>query len=225
MKLGRVFLCLLVGAVACGRGLPSSTSLGGRLDDEALQAPRPDRRAKVDTEADAGVIEVEAKESPKVADAGAPPPDAAVAEKSESIDAGAPTGVDAGAVAKWAGEYVGSDLTTTRFEGMPERVQPDDKARTKVEEPKPGQVVLIVVDSSNGNPLCSLNADATGTTATIRADQSCFGSEGMTATVTEGDARLEGDRLIFDVQIAVEVDAGDMSMTGEIAYHFDGKRR
>jgi hypothetical protein len=224
MKLGRVFLCLLVGAVACGRELPSSKSLGGKLDDESLQAPRPDRRAKVDSEADAAVSEAELKEPPKIADAGVPL-DAAVVEKAESVDAGAPTGSDAGAVAKWAGEYVGSDLTTTRFEGMPERVQPDDKARTKVEEPKPGHVVLIVVDSSNGNPLCSLNADATGTTATIRADQSCFGSEGMTATVTEGNARLEGDRLIFDVQITVEVDAGDVSMDGEIAYHFDGKRR
>ncbi len=224
MKPGHVFLCLLVGAVACGRGLPSSTSLGGKLDDEALQAPPPDRRAKTDGEGDAGASEAEVKAPPKVADAG-PPPDAAVAEKSEPTDAGAPTGSDAGAVAKWAGEYVGSDLTTTRFEGMPERVQPDDKARTKVEEPKAGHVVLIVVDSSNGTPLCSLDADATGTTATIRADQSCFASEGMTASVTDGNARLEGDRLIFDVQIAVEVDAGDVSMSGEIAYHFDGKRR
>lgn len=223
MKPGRVFLCLLFGAVACGHGLPSSTSLGGKLDDEALQAPRPDRRAKAETETKAGMSDEEVRELAKALDAG--PPDAAVAEKSEPADAGAPTTGNAGAVAKWAGEYVGSDLTTTRFEGMPERVQPDDKARTRVEEPKPGEVVLVVVDSSNGTPLCSLNADATGAKATIRADQSCFGSEGMTATVVEGDAKLEGDRLVFDVQIAVEVDAGDVSMDGEIAYHFDGKRR
>jgi hypothetical protein len=224
MKPGRVFLCLLVGAVACGRGLPSSTSLGGKLDDEAFQAPAPDRRAKGDTEADAGVSEEKVAELAKLLDAG-PPPDAAVAEKPAATDAGAAPASDAGSAAKWAGEYVGSDLTTTRFEGMPERVQPDDKARTRVEEPKPGQVVLIVVDSSNGSPLCSLNADATGSTATIHADQSCFGSEGMTATVVEGQAKLEGDRLVFDVQITVEVDAGDVSMDGEIAYHFDGKRR
>ena len=224
MKPGRVFLCLLVGAVACGRGLPSSTSLGGKLDDEALQAPRPDRRAKAETEAKTGLSDEQFAELKKQLDAGAPP-DAGVAEKAEPADAGAPTTSSAGAVAKWAGEYVGSDLTTTRFEGMPERVQPDDKARTRVEEPKPGEVVLVVVDSSNGNPLCSLNADATLGKATIRADQSCFGSEGMTATVVEGDAKLEGDRLVFDVQIAVEVDAGDVSMSGEIAYHFDGKRR
>jgi hypothetical protein len=224
MKLGRVFLCLLAGAVACGRGLPSSTSLGGKLDDEALEAPRPDRRASAETQADEATSEEKAAEPSKIVDAG-PPPDAAVAEKSEPSDAGVATAGDAGAVAKWAGEYVGSDLTTTRFEGMPERVQPDDKARTRVEEPKPGQIVLVVVDSSNGNPLCTLNADATGTTATIHADQSCFGSEGMSATVVDGDAKLEGDRLVFDVQVAVEVDAGDVSMEGEIAYHFDGKRR
>jgi hypothetical protein len=229
MKLGRVFLCLLVGAVACGRGLPSETSLGGKLDDEALEAPRPDRRANADTEPDAAVKEAPVEAQAKSADAGAPA-DAAVAEKAvaekkeEPADAGAPSPSDAGVTARWAGEYVGSDLTTTRFEGMPERVQPDDKARTKVEEPEPGRVVLIIVDSSNGSTLCTLDADATGTTANIRPGQSCFGSEGMSATVVEGRARLEGDRLTFDMEIAVEVDADDVSMEGEIDYRFDGKR-
>ncbi len=225
MKPGRVFLAssselsrVVAGFRAPRRSAASSTT-------RRLQAPRPDRRAKVETEGRRLTrAKKKATEVSKIVDAG-PPPDAAVAEKSELCGRRGPDHGQRGSGREVGGRVRGERSTTTRFEGMPERVQPDDKARTRVEEPKPGEVVLVVVDSSNGNPLCSLNADATGGKATIRADQSCFASEGMTATVVEGDAKLDGDRLVFDVQIAVEVDAGDISMDGEIAYHFDGKRR
>lgn len=230
MRFGRLSLCVLAFVVACGRELPSAMPLGGKLDDEEVGAPSnvsADAGATVEVESEDDVeIAVSAPEpgkSDKSSDAVAPAT-AQAAEKPSQEAAPAAQGA-AKAVAKWAGEYVGTDLTTTRFEGLPERVQPDDKARTRVEEPRPGEAVLIVIDSSNGTPLCHLRADTTGTTATIHPYQECFGSDEMTATVIEGSARLEGDRLIFDVLIAAEVEAEDVSLEGEIVYHFDGTRR
>src|SRR5688572_32574313 len=120
MKLPRWLLVALLFA-ACGRELPSSTPLGGVLDDGVSEGYTPDRKAK---STDAGREEVAEKKAPE-----SPPSDAGVARQ-DAVDAGA---ADAGAVEagvadaplKWAGEYVGNDLTVTRFAGEPDRTEPD----------------------------------------------------------------------------------------------------
>ncbi len=202
--------------IACGHGLPSATPLGGKLEDEE-EGPTADRRAP---ETDGGAEPEKAAESVMV-DAGTPA-DAAVA-KEEPTDAGAlADGQATVAASGWAGEYVGSDVTTTRLSSMPERVQPDDKARTRVEESKSGRLSIVILDSSNGNTLCALSAQAKGTSADIASGQSCFGSEQLEAEVDSGKAELSGNRLVFDLQVSLKVEGQSI---GSIEYHFDGKRK
>ncbi len=198
MKPGRVFLCaFLVGAVACAvAGYRARRRWAESSMTEAFQAPAPigapratPRRTRASAKKGRGARRSSwTRGHPRRCGRGEARRNGRGCRTRERRRESA---------AKWAGEYVGSDLTTARFEGMPERVQPDDKARTRVEEPKPGQVVLIVVDSSNGSPLCSLNADATGSTATIHADQSCFGSGGhdRDGSRRPGQARRRPARL------------------------------
>jgi hypothetical protein len=220
MRFGRPLLAALL-FVACGRELPSSTPLGGILDDGLSDGYVPDRRAK---SSDAGEV-VEVAES-KEQDAGT----VAVA-KQEVSDAGA---IEAGAAAadastdaavKWAGTYVGSDVQTTRLSGKPELRVPDDKARTRVDEKGSGRIALVIVNSQNGDTICSLNASTQGASATLDRNQNCFSTEELDVTVQSGSAELKGDRLIMDVKASVEGVVGDDKVEGSVDYHFDGKRQ
>ncbi|HVJ18849.1 MAG TPA: hypothetical protein VM686_25685 [Polyangiaceae bacterium] len=221
MKLRQSLLAALV-IVACGRELPSSTPLGGILDDGLSQGYTPDRRAR---ETDAGEVS-EVAES-KETDAGAP--DAAVAKQdvpdSGTVDAGAVDAASADAAVKWAGEYVGSDLQVTRIQGRPDIRQPDDKARTRVEDKGSGRIALVIVNSLNGDTICSLNASTQGASATIDRGQNCFSAEEVDVTVESGSADLKGDRLIFDVKASLEGVVGDDKIEGSVDYHFDGRRK
>jgi hypothetical protein len=220
MKLRLSLLVALVIA-ACGRELPSTTPLGGRLDDGFEEGYTPDRRARA-VDAGAALPEVAAASD----DAGAA--DAGVASQ-QIADAGASdagAGEPSSAVAvKWEGEYVGSDVTTTNLEGLSRSVQPDDKARTRVEDKGGGRVVFIIVDSSNGNPLCTVKANTSGDRATIEPNQDCFSTAEADVTIQSGSAGLQGDRLTLDLEAALESASADMKVTGTIAYHFEGKRQ
>jgi hypothetical protein len=221
MKLRQSLLAAFV-IVACGRELPSSTPLGGILDDGTQEGYTPDRRAR---ESDAGGVG-EVADS-KETDAGAL--DAAVA-KQEATDAGTTEAgsSDAGsadASVKWAGEYVGSDLQVTRIQGRPDIRQPDDKARTRVEEKGSGRIALVIVNSLNGDTICSLNASTQGASASIDKGQNCFSAEEVDVTVESGSAELKGDHLVFDVKASLEGAVGDDKIEGSVDYHFDGKRK
>jgi len=220
MKPWQSLLAALV-IVACGRELPSSTPLGGKLDDGLSDGYVPDRRPR----SDAGeVAEVSESRVEETNDKDAGPADAGVA-KQEVADAGAlDAASDAGlAEAKWAGEYVGHDVTIIREAGQPENRMPDPKARTRVEEKGNGRIDIIIVNSATGDPLCTLDASTRGASATIDANQDCFSDEMLDVNVESGSAELKGDRLILELKASFK--GVSDSREGTIDYSFDGKRQ
>jgi len=218
-------LALLGLGVAC-RALPSAVPLsntGGVLADTGTDRDRRPREAAETTVAlgeskPARVISGRAL-GPSPAES---PPDAGAPDASV-------TSGDAGTTAGWSGEYYGSDKLVRHFDGEADDVELDDKAHTRVEEPSPGALVISIVNSATSDVICSLRATAHGTEASVEPGQSCFGDDGSTATVTDGRASINGDRLVLDFggKVVENDDDDDDGTPGEfrLDYHFDGRRR
>ncbi len=228
----RLFLVLLLLAAAC-RPVPSSVPLGdsGRHDYAGL-ADLVDRRPREDTADldldDADEIEVTASAPRASASSGSLPPVTPGASHAPTDDA------------TWPGEYYGSDRFTWQgFDGR-ESVEVDDKAHTRVESSSDGEIVITIVNSQTGESICALHATTTGSEATIREDETCFGSAELAATVTEGHASVNGDRLTLDFKAHLDQgldldgdddegddDDDDTVTTSRAAgsYHFDGQRQ
>jgi hypothetical protein len=147
-----------------------------------------------------------------------------------ATDAAAP-GADAGAEPTWPGEYYGSVRFAWRGADGREMVEVDDRAHTRVESAGPKSVVISVVNSATGEVICPLKASTAGNRATIRPGETCFGSPGQAAIVTDGRATLEGDRLVLDFRGYLEPagdeeeEEDDEGAREEGTYHFEGRRR
>jgi hypothetical protein len=155
---------------------------------------------------------------------------AIVAPTVDAGDAGTPeAGVsvaDAGdAGGLWAGEYFGSDRHRMRLSGQPERVELDDKAHTRVEEPAPGIVLLSLVSSSDGKVICGVKARVTGNRAELEPGESCAPLDLRPPLKLEGKAKLTGDELELDLEAHGEFPIGEESVAVDVEYHFEGKRR
>jgi hypothetical protein len=124
---------------------------------------------------------------------------------------------------KWPGEYVGSDRLVRKFEDGPDDVQLDDKARTRVEQPSSGSLVISIINSASGDVICPLRASVSGNRATLEAGQTCFGEEDSGARISEGHATLEGDRLVLEFEGSIE--ETDDAPGERDSYRFDGRRR
>ncbi len=223
-----VTVVLAIG-VACGPSLPSSEPLGSG----PLAEPEPVREEHTATRADAGASEVDE------ADAGAREPVARDAEvdaspaqdTGEDTDASTTVGSDAAdgsaeaSVVDFEGEYRGSDISVIQMDGLPDRTERDPNARTRVEQPATDRIEITLINSANGDPLCTVEARVSGSRAEVHPDQSCF-DEGSTLTgsVSSGHAQLDGDRLTLDLDVALELTIGTETRNGRIDYHFDGKR-
>ena len=126
----------------------------------------------------------------------------------------------------YAGEYIGSDTSTYKMDGM-ERAENDDKARTRVEGCGP-EISVIFVDSGSGKDICSLKAKTVGKTATFSAGQKCWGSDGpgMSGTLTRGTATFEDKKLVVDADFDIQVGGGsEFAMSGSLHYRFEGTRK
>ena len=217
-------------ALACAAPLPSARPLGeGPLfKAEALA------RAKREQ-----VLAAEAKAAPKASVGGQapkpsgprpatePPPAATTAEAAKP---GAPVpktpGAKPAAVVVYAGEYIGSDTSTYKMDGM-ERAENDDKARTRVEGGGP-EISVIFVDSGTGKDICTLKAKSAGKTATVSAGQKCWGADGagMSGTLTRGTATFEDKKLVVDADFEIQVGGGtEAAMSGSLHYRFEGTRK
>jgi len=146
-------------------------------------------------------------------------------------DPGAAEAADAGATGpSWPGEYFGSDRFVWRGSDGRETVEVDDKAHTRVERGGANAVVITIVNSLTGEVICALDAAVSGKEARVRQGETCFGGPDREATVTDGLATLEGDRLVLDFRGSIEAeetddDEDEDSEGEEGTYHFDGRRR
>lgn len=231
---------VLTVALACGRELPSTTPLGsGPLAARPGELDAP-RWTPVAPEQEAGAPKPQAgrhEPSPREdVEASSEPSDEDEDEKEEEpltqvSDAGAPdaaSAADARATAatpRWPGEYRGEDVSKIRFEGVPERIERDPAARVVVTDRGAGSLGFGLIDSSNGQTLCTLHAAARGGRAEIDPGQTCFAAEATTGVVEEGSAKLEKDRLTLDLEVTVRLQLGSDTLEGSIDYHFEGRRR
>jgi hypothetical protein len=201
---------------AC-RTLPSAVPLADTGGSLAAARPDRDRRAEVGDLGAAGaepVQEVVVKaEAAKAADT--------------TVDAGTPAALPSApaseASPRWPGEYVGSDRLVRKFEDGPDDVQLDDKARTRVEQPTPSSLVISIINSATGEVICPLRASVSGNSATLETGQTCFGEEDSGARISEGHAKLEGDRLVLEFEGSIE--ETDENPGERDSYRFDGTRR
>ena len=222
LGLRRRALVGLVLAFGC-RALPSAipladTGVGRSVEDGALarnRVPFGERKSTSDDGDEEGSKADEVVSVVASSDAG----DAGVTEAgTAAADAG-----DGGGL--WAGEYFGSDRQATLIEGKTEKVDLDDKAHTRVEEPSPGVVVFTLVSSGDGQPICSVKAHASGERAELDSGEYCAPLFLMAPLTVEGKAKLDGDRLELDLGGHGEFPAEDGTIDMGVEYHFEGRRR
>lgn len=227
---------LLLLPIACASPLPSAEPLG----EGPLARAEAKEREKAEAEAEA-----RAKNGPEGSDAGTPSsepgattesvaaaaPTVAPPESPSEVDAGsAAAGTDAGSsgapLANYAGEYVGSDVSSYDMGGM-KRDEKDDKARTRVDQPSSTRVSFTFIDSGTGKDICTLSASLAGKTATLTPGQKCWGSESesMSGTLTTGTAKFSDKRVVIDASFDLTVGSDEFKMTGKLDYHFDGTKK
>jgi hypothetical protein len=210
--------------VAC-QALPSSVPLsntGGVLFDTGTDR---DKRPQASSSPLSLIEEKRPSASTSIA---APPPSTREATPDAGLPDTSSASGDAGlGTPVWPGEYYGSDKLTRHFDADADDVELDDKAHTRVEEKSSGSLVISIVNSATGELICALRATAQGGQATVDSGQSCFGEEGMTATVTDGRASVSGDRLVLDFngKVVESDDEDDDPLEFRLDYHFDGRRR
>lgn len=210
-------------SAACA-ALPSAVPLADSSGGLLSLGPGRDRRPRTD----AGNVSVGAqgKDSEDEEEVEAKPADEVTVEVSvvASSDAGTGCSGDAGSVS-WPGEYYGSDRLTTTFEDLPAQTMTDDKARTRVELGRGDRLVISIVDSSKGDVMCALNATFDGDSATLEPGQTCFGQGDSAPDIMSGSAKIECNRLTFELSAATELEIEDDVHAGEMSYHFEGERR
>ena len=209
---------------AC-RALPSAIPLADTGEARAFDEGALGRNRVPLSERQGGVSEsdddssVDADETVEVV---ASAPDAGDAG---AVEAGAPAS-DAGNVGgRWAGEYFGSDRHVLRTSGEPDKVELDDKAHTRVEEPSPGVAIVSLVSSADGKVICAMRTKVTGDRAELESGATCPGLFLMPPLAIEGFAKLDGDALEVDLEGHGKFPAGPDTIEMDVEYQFNGKRR
>jgi hypothetical protein len=189
----------------------------------AHAADRPGRR----------VARAPAKGKASLGDGGVNP---AVAQSPSGEHAGEPGAAKAPSVATvkptaamFVGDYGGEDVSTYRFEGVPDRVEKDPNAKVTVKSNSDHAVDFVLVDSSNGKEICTLSGTLTDNGVTLTAGQKCFeenGDDGSTsATLTKGTVSLDHGKLVMDTEFDFAMDVEERSLAGTLGYHFEGARK
>jgi hypothetical protein len=133
------------------------------------------------------------------------------------------------ALAAFVGEFAGEDVATYRISGLPDRTERDPKARITVKTSDGGDLLFVLIDSSNGKEICTLSGTPKDSSATIAAGQKCFeqneGEASAGATVTKGTATMENKKLLFELALDFEMTTEGRSLRGSLDYHFEGKRQ
>jgi hypothetical protein len=222
-------------AIACVPGLPSSEPLGrGPLaepePDPNSHRSRPEDAhqaadAQRDAELEAGTSDagVDADDAEPNADADADASDATESDADAARDA---DGSSDGGIIDFAGEYLGEDVSIIDIDGLPKRTERDPNARTNVEQSADDRLEIILINSANGDPLCSIEAKVVGSEAVVTPGQTCFSEgEALQGSVSNGKARLEDNRLILDLDVALTLSFGPETRDGSLDYHFEGERR
>ena len=86
---------------------------------------------------------------------------------------------------------------------------------------------IVVIFTPTGGPFCTLTGTVTGNSAEITPGQTCPDAGlnlGWTAVVKSGQATLDGDRLVLEVEGETERPYGDSTQSGEFEYRFEGTR-
>jgi hypothetical protein len=219
-RLRSALVCL--GLLGACRALPSAIPLADTgearaFEEGALGRNRVSSGKGARAEGDEGLLD--ADDTVTVI---AGPVDAGDAGLPEAGTAAADAGGTGGA---WAGEYYGSDRHATRATDVPDKVELDDKAHTRVEQPSADRVVISLVSSGDGSVICTLKARVADTRAELEKGESCPGLFLMPPLEVEGSAKLDGDRLELDLEGHGEFPADDRSLEMDVEYHFEGKRR
>lgn len=128
----------------------------------------------------------------------------------------------------YAGRYLGTDIVAIQFVGVAEDPQVDDGAKVDVEMRGENRIAVTVVDSSQGTPLCTVEARlATAGNLEFEAGQPCFtGMLGIPidAELVSGSGKLEGSRLSFELSVGLALRAPGGSLEGQIEYEFEGEK-
>lgn len=225
----RFVLWSLALAAACSSSLPSAEPLGsGPLAELGDAAPiaKSGPASSADGAAPVPESPPPPSEEPVVAavtDAG-PAPDAATPATPSASDGGASAPA---ATASVAGEYVGWDTTTYKVPNLPEAPQKDTNARTRVVKGAGDAIEIVIVNSANGQDLCTLKGKLKAGNVTLDKGQRCFEEGGgmMTATLRKGTGKFSGKQLVLDMEFDLEIDTGQDRMKGDIIYHFEGTRK
>jgi hypothetical protein len=147
-------------------------------------------------------------------------PDARIVDAA-SAEANARSDAAPDAAPVLAGHYEGSDVTITRIPGFPNVTEKDPNAKTDVEERGKDRIAITLINSATSAPICTLDADVRGGTATLRPGQPCFGDEDVPTSLASGTAKFSDRRLVLDMRL----DIGDGYRRGDIEYHFEGTRK
>lgn len=213
----------------CAAPMPSAKPLGHGIVPATAEAPRTEKKRR-DRVAHA---DTRHHDLLKTSDGGVPPVASKETTASEPVDSkskdkpgtSAPQAANAQA---FAGAYSGDDVATYHLEGLPDRVEKDPNAKLTVKTTDPHSLTFVLIDSSNGNDICSLSGKITDAGTTIDPGQKCFEQSGddssTSATVTEGTATVDGNRLVFEMNLDFAMSIGDRDLTGTLQYRFQGKR-
>jgi hypothetical protein len=212
------WVVLLVLGAGCAQDLPSTVPLGrgARAEEEPAKTQKRPRRpvASLARPKQSSprryepAQELDAGQDAWTTDAAAP-------------DAGARADAAPQAALVLAGHYEGSDVTITRIPGFPDVTEKDPNAKTDVEERGKDRVAITLINSATSAPICTLDADVRGGSATLRPGQPCFGDEDVPTSLASGTARFSDRRLVLDMLLHI----GDGYRRGDIEYHFDGARK
>jgi hypothetical protein len=216
--------------VACGRELPSAKPLGlGPLADEIIGIP--DERVTT-SPGGAPLREVGSEEAPpappptekpvvdRSGDAPKPTPDSKLEAKADDK----PRASEPDAAADFAGEWNGEDTVVYRLQQLPDRTAVDPKARITIVKDGERTIAMTLIDTSDGDAICTVRATVAGRTAALRAGQPCFDSGPLSGKITSGTVTLNGGELIVELKANVELTLEGEKLGGVLEYRFVGRR-
>ena len=158
-----------------------------------------------------------------------PAPDAPKPAAPETPKTEAPKGKAPLAATAFIGDYSGEDVAVYHVEGLPDRTEKDPKARMKVTSSSDTTLAFELVDSSNGNEICTLSGTLGEAGVAIAKGQKCFEQStedaSTSAIVQSGTATLEQSRLLFELDMSFVMEIAGRKLAGSLSYHFDGNRK
>ncbi len=127
----------------------------------------------------------------------------------------------------WAGDYLGRDTLKLELANRTAPPQVDDGAKLRVDVD--GQrVTFVVVDSQEGQELCSVSGPLSADQAVIELEQvaDCFSGLlplPMQTELARGRCELASGELTLRFALDVTVATDELTLEGELEYEFVGK--